>query len=548
MAKGDDAVRRKKSRTNRKRLRKDSSSIVSARIASIIAAKQRRKSGKRRMCEGMCFSLPTLEDPFNDGHELKSENKEKPKNLLADTSSTILEAKQKETEKHIVVNGKVGHNKVVSRLHKDRTKCVKTVKSNLANGGMAHAKEQGLQENLHGPSKFLSLCLQSIQNELRHDDAFNNYLDRPLLFNMWGLEFWKCCQNGLDVLETSGPCCSVEQIAWIASAATDLVATRERKGQSLAHPFLLFLVPSQKKALEVRSVCKPLKECGIHSVSLHAGASLDHQIQGLKNCEPEFLISTPERLVELVTVGAMDLSEISFLVVDGLETFVRNGALDKIKLVKQFIQGSHMTVICNNSFEAASISAVQELMRKPMCRLSLTDSIPSKSACMHQFVHVCAPDERRSKSIQILSLESGKESFFKPIKVLFVVGTTSNALGLHSTLITEGYISCDRSSNGLKAAFSEKVVISVAEIEVAVDQLDIGQFEVVILVDFPASIDLYVRILTKMARRSVRGVLHSLLCEEDAPVAGLLIQILEECGQIVPQTIREYISTSILEH
>ena len=31
---------------------------------------------------------------------------------------------------------------------------------------------------------------------------------------------------------------------------------------------------------QVRSVCKPLKALGIHSVSLHAGASLDHQIQG----------------------------------------------------------------------------------------------------------------------------------------------------------------------------------------------------------------------------------------------------------------------------
>lgn len=53
MAKGDDAVRKKLNKANRKKLRKDdrSSSTVTARVASIIAAKKRRQSGKRRKCQ-----------------------------------------------------------------------------------------------------------------------------------------------------------------------------------------------------------------------------------------------------------------------------------------------------------------------------------------------------------------------------------------------------------------------------------------------------------------------------------------------------------------
>ena len=31
---------------------------------------------------------------------------------------------------------------------------------------------------------------------------------------------------------------------------------------------------------QVRSICKPLKPLGIHSVSLHPGASIEHQISG----------------------------------------------------------------------------------------------------------------------------------------------------------------------------------------------------------------------------------------------------------------------------
>ena len=53
MAKGDDAVMKKRNKAIRKRLHKhsESSTAVSARVAAIIASKKRRKSGKRRMCE-----------------------------------------------------------------------------------------------------------------------------------------------------------------------------------------------------------------------------------------------------------------------------------------------------------------------------------------------------------------------------------------------------------------------------------------------------------------------------------------------------------------
>ncbi|CAL9185209.1 unnamed protein product [Musa hybrid cultivar] len=70
MAKGDDAVRRRKNKTGRKRMR-NSESAVPARVA----AKRRRKTGNRRICEGMCFSLPTPDDPFNDRHGMETKQK-----------------------------------------------------------------------------------------------------------------------------------------------------------------------------------------------------------------------------------------------------------------------------------------------------------------------------------------------------------------------------------------------------------------------------------------------------------------------------------------
>ncbi|XP_022744807.1 uncharacterized protein LOC111295543 [Durio zibethinus] len=163
-------------------------------------------------------------------------------------------------------------------------------------------------------SKYLILCLKAIKDALHHDGTYNSEEDKPLFVNTWGLEFWKCYSARKDILETSGSSSDVEQIAWIASTAADVISRREIEGILVAGPFLLFLVPSKEKALKVHSLCKPLKGQGIYAVSLHPGASIDHQISGLQSCEPEFLVSTPERLLQLVSLKAIDVSGVLMLV------------------------------------------------------------------------------------------------------------------------------------------------------------------------------------------------------------------------------------------
>lgn len=65
-------------------------------------------------------------------------------------------------------------------------------------------------------------------------------------------------------------------------------------------------------------------------------------------------------------------------------------------------------------------------------------------------------------------------------------------------------------------------------------------FETVLLPDFVPSIDTYIQILTSMARDSVHGVLHSFLTEKEAAAypAGPLVNVLEDCGQNVPDPWR----------
>ncbi|MQM12887.1 hypothetical protein Taro_045808 [Colocasia esculenta] len=306
MAKGDDAVMRKRGRAQRKKNRSlQSKESVSARVAAIIASKRRRKCGKRRICEAMCFSLPTPEDPFNDLNDPKAKKEQ--------TSQGNADAHKKKRRREEVACASPW-----------LTKCSRKSDDNhLGQQPVGKYKCGGDGDSEACLSKYLILCLKSIEDSWSQDSKVeeDGFLDQesvrgqrpPLLACTWGIDFWRSCSSGLDIVDSNGPCASQEQVAWLVSAACDMIAKKEKEGFLVSSPFLVFLVPSQEKATEIRSVCKPLKSLGVHTVSLHRGASLDHQVRGLKSCEPEFIVSTPERLLDLVTLKALDISGVSLL-------------------------------------------------------------------------------------------------------------------------------------------------------------------------------------------------------------------------------------------
>ncbi|XP_052876548.1 uncharacterized protein LOC108489525 isoform X2 [Gossypium arboreum] len=451
MAKGDDAVRRKKNKAQRKKLnRKSDSSTVSARVASIIAAKKRRKAGKRRICEGMCFSLPTPDDPFNERLDKKDISRREPQKPKPSKLDRKVSAKRKDS---VATKGSVlGHNVALKDGQKKSVTLINNMgKSRHIDSGKKEIQQDGKKVGLHGnqeqackssdfPSKYLILCLKAIEDTLYPDGTYNGEEGNRLFVNPWGIEFWKCYSAGKDILETSGSSSDFEQIAWIASTAADVISRREKEGHLFTGPFLLFIVPSKEKALKVRSLCKPLKAQGIHTVSLHPGASIDHQINGLQSCEPEFLVSTPERLLELVSLKAIDISGVSMLVIDGMESASGGCYLDTVKSIRQAISGKPHTLVFFNSFNNAYVPAVQSLLTGLVYRLSLNDSVASQSAGIIQSIHVCSSKEERTmKGIQALDNAYSNQIIAQHLKVLYVVGKDNNIQKLVSAVKFKGY-------------------------------------------------------------------------------------------------------------
>lgn len=550
MAKGDDAVAKKKNKERRKKMQKEGSS-VSARVASIIAAKKRRLSGKRRMCQGMCFSLPTLDDPFNDRNGKlefqKKETKNKPSARKNEKAFVKGKMKGIENDKAMSMGSEIRKSLISNNnLGIDQEKAKVQM-----NGKAGRGRQRQARENMDCPSKFLMYSLNEIEKALRHEGTYNDDEDESLFVSPWGVEFLKCYSTGKDILETSGSSCTTEQIAWVVSMAADIIVRKEEEDLSVPSPSFLFLVPSQEEAVKVRMVCKPLKALGIHTVSVHPGSSIDHQIHGLASCEPEFLVSTPDRLLELVSLKAIDISGVSFLVVDGVESLYNGGCLNALKSIRQSISGSLRTVVFNNFFSGACVPVLQNLLLGSICRLSIDQSIPIQSACIVQTINLCTSEEERVlKSIQVLNDARGSQLCSQPLKVLYVVGNDNSSFNLVKMLEINGYTvsvesnrSISNDDNSLDTNIRMKPVVSVINVE-RISTTNLAFYETVILPNFVPSIDNYVQILTRMARHSIKGNFHSFLTKEDALIARPLMGILEQCGQAVPEALRNLHLTS----
>lgn len=208
--------------------------------------------------QGRYFTLPTPEDSFDDrqgkpdsmNRKKKSRGSKEDKFLIHKKNLGLNNGSADFT--HAIFDQE--QNAILVNFKNERMASQNAIKlENVALLSAENSLCQGdVYENYEGcPSKFLLMCLNMIQNDLQHDEAMINEMGTPFFALPWGFEFWKCYSNGKNILDTSQAHSTVEQIAWIASTASDTIARREEEGFSITYPFLLYLVPSQQEAVKV---------------------------------------------------------------------------------------------------------------------------------------------------------------------------------------------------------------------------------------------------------------------------------------------------------
>ncbi|CAM6084955.1 unnamed protein product [Calypogeia fissa] len=588
MPKGDDYLQKKRTKAVRKRMRRVGADSLEA-IQGVQAAKRRRKSGTRRACEGMCYTLPTPDDPFNERNDRrkrrqgnrKLRTREVPEGEILEFETFADAANGSGDDANAGYEKQLKKRKVSEDGEddfegtKDSRKCRKVVAEvnetraakHRANGNEerrslnldelqslnAGASSLGKERADFNGDVICEMVLDAISesgllSELLHNaDSMNG--DSKKGTKKYARIFARHCQsaltNGVDVVALSSHGREERVLGYVVPAAVH-IKDQLSKDATFHKPLVLIVVASQDQALQVRSICKPLKKTmGISSVCVHTGTSLESQIRGFSLLTPEIVVASPGRLVELLAVEALSLSSVSFLVIDGLDEIVSKGIQNHLsKLKDHFSEGSRRLIICGK-FSKDVVNIARDLVMDPIERVVSEPILESSSVCIAQEVSVfTAPNKRLPKLLKILQQLSGKQEKIRTCSILVLVENAEAVDELLLAIQGLGYFAAGLTSSKRSQVeltlkkFREGREQTLVTTEEFLSKVPLDTMQVVINYSFPSTMQVYERILTDMARRSIHGELHSFCTASMASMAQDLVVVLQKCSQEVPRALQ----------
>lgn len=154
---------------------------------------------------------------------------------------------------------------------------------------------------------------------------------------------------------------------------------------------------------------------------------------------PDVVIATPERLLQLLSRDALNLSTVSYVVsrdlevpllislldsdflrafltflvveeadfscafclqvVDGLDELINGGCQEQLKSIREQLQKGVQIGIISKSFPAEVVSATGNWLQHPIVRAATDKSVPASSVCITQSVSVVTTEEAKLSKV-----------------------------------------------------------------------------------------------------------------------------------------------------
>uniref|UniRef100_A0A8C5ETW4 RNA helicase n=1 Tax=Gouania willdenowi TaxID=441366 RepID=A0A8C5ETW4_GOUWI len=280
-----------------------------------------------------------------------------------------------------------------------------------------------------------------------------------------------------------------------------------------AGPGMLVLTPTRELALQIEAECSKYRYKGYQSICIYGGGDRKGQIN-LVRSGVDIVIATPGRLNDLQMNELINLSSITYLVLDEADRMLDMGFEPQIMKILLDIRPDRQTVMTSATWPTGVRRLAKSYLKNPMIAYVGTLDLA-----------VCGNDGNMFSCIYFIYL---------PDKVLIFVGRKMVADDLSSDLCLQGVSvqslhgdreQCDR-EQALQDFKDSRVRILVAT-DLASRGLDVHDITHVFNYDFPRNIEEYVH----RVGRTGRGFDDTLLSRFDfnSGVDSIKIAILKYC-------------------
>jgi len=272
----------------------------------------------------------------------------------------------------------------------------------------------------------------------------------------------------------------------------------------LAQPQALVLVPTRELAIQVAEAFQSYAAHmqGFHVLPIYGGQSYTPQIKGLKR-GAHVVVGTPGRVMDHMKRGTLDLSGLSFLVLDEADEMLQMGFVDDIEWILEQTPATRQVALFSATLPAAIRRIAQKHQRSP--KEITIQSRTSTAANIRQRYWLVSGLHKLDALTRILEAETFDA-------MLIFVRTKLETVDLSDRLQARGFDAAplngdipqaqrERTINALKAG---KVDIVVAT-DVAARGLDVERVSHVVNYDVPYDSESYIHRIGRTGRAGRNG-------------------------------------------
>ncbi|GFR12976.1 hypothetical protein TNCT_309641 [Trichonephila clavata] len=347
---------------------------------------------------------------------------------------------------------------------------------------------------------------------------------------------WPIILSGLDMIGIAQTGTG-KTIAFLFPALIHIIGQitprEQRKG-----PSCVVLAPTRELALQILEEAKKYSYHNIKSTCVYGGASRREQINVVTE-GVDIIIATPGRLNDLVMNHFVDVTGVTYLVLDEADRMLDLGFEPQIRKIVIDIRPDRQTIMTTATWNPEIQKLAARYLTKPIKVNVGALNLAAVHSVTQEILFADDEDERR------YLLNDFVKSLTENDKAIIFVDRKCVVDDVASDLIISG-VDCqsihgEREQSDREQALDDiktgAVKILVAT-DVASRGLDIKDITHIFNMYFPRNIEEYVHRIGRTGRAGRTGTAISIFTREDASNAEAFIEILKEAYQYVPDELK----------
>ena len=266
---------------------------------------------------------------------------------------------------------------------------------------------------------------------------------------------------------------------------------------------------------------------GISSVSVYGGNDGIRYEQEKRALQlgADVVIATPGRLISHLSLGNVDLSRVSFFILDEADRMLDMGFSEDIMQIVSFLPKQRQTIMFSATMPNKIVELAKTILNKPV-EVKIALNKPAEG--IHQSAFVCY-EAQKLKLVEYLFSQR------KPERVIVFVGKKVHTKDVAISLKRKGYNAEAMHSDLLQEQrddvmyrFKTGQIDILVATDIVARGIDIDDIQLVINYDVPQDEEDYVHRIGRTARAGKDGRAVTLVSEKDQPLFADIERFLEK--------------------